>query len=349
MLLNDFMGGGSPVVIRYSILDQSPISEGSTAEEALKETAELARMAEKWGYTRFWVSEHHDAATLAGSSPEILLSHLGAVTNTIRLGSGGVMLPHYSAFKIAENFKLLEALYPGRIDAGVGRAPGGMPRASFALNDGKKRDAGRFPEQIDELRMYLNDSIPEDHMYYGMKATPLTENSPPIWVLGSGESSALLAAQKGLPYMFAHFINGEGGQGFTKTYRENFQSYEGSEPHVGFAIFAVCQETEARAEWIASSLDLSLSMGAQGMPSKGTPPPEKAANYPYTKFEKLLVEENRKRMLVGTPERVGDQLEKLAAEYEADEVMLVSIAYEFEDKLKTFELTAEEMKKRRNL
>ena len=187
------------MALNYSILDQSPISEGSSPQEALKQTAILAQKAEQWGYTRFWVSEHHDATTLAGSSPEVLIAHLGAVTKTIRLGSGGVMLPHYAPFKIAENFKLLEALYPDRIDAGVGRAPGGMPRASYALNEGKKRDTSKFPAQIDDLRMYLTDSIPEEHPYYGMKATPVTKHSPPIWVLGSSENSAQLAADKGLP------------------------------------------------------------------------------------------------------------------------------------------------------
>ena len=335
------------MALSYSILDQSPISEGSSPQEALKQTAVLAQKAEQWGYTRFWVSEHHDATTLAGSSPEVLIAHLGAVTNTIRLGSGGVMLPHYAPFKIAENFKLLEALYPDRIDAGVGRAPGGMPRASYALNEGKKRDTSQFPKQIDELRMYLTDSIPEEHPYYGMKATPVTKHSPPIWILGSSENSAQLAAEKGLPYMFAHFINGEGGQEFAKEYRKQFKSHKESEPRVGFAIFVVCQETAEQAEWVASSMDLSLCMGAQGMPSKGTPPPENARAYPYSKFEKLLVAENRRRMVVGTPEQVVDKLEIMASEYRADEVMLVSSAYDFNDKLKTFRLIAEEMQKRR--
>lgn len=334
--------------LKYSILDQSPISEGSNPQEALKQTAILAQKAEAWGYTRFWVSEHHDAATLAGSSPEVLIAHLGAVTKKIRLGSGGVMLPHYSAFKVAENFKLLEALYPERIDVGVGRAPGGMPRASYALNVGKKRDVGRFPEQIDELQMYLTDAIPEDHKYYGMKATPVTPSAPPVWMLGSGQSSAELAAEKGLPYMFAQFINGEGGQSFARTYRDRFVSQHGSEAYQGVAIFVVCQETEEQAERVASSMDLALAMGAQGMPSKGTPPPERAIDYPYSKFERLLVEENRKRMIVGTPGQVVDGLEKLAAGYAADEVMLVSIAYDFEDKLTTYRLIAEEMQKREN-
>lgn len=333
--------------LRYSILDQSPVSEGSNPVEALQQTATLAQSAEKWGYTRFWVSEHHDAPTLAGSSPEILISHLGAVTETIRLGSGGVMLPHYSSFKIAENFKLLEALYPGRIDVGVGRAPGGMPRASLALNEGRSRNTDRFPDQVDELSMYLNDMIPEDHMYYGMKATPLTDSAPPIWILGSSMTSALLAAEKGLPYMFAQFINGDGGQDFTRTYRERFESGVGKLPYVGFAIFVICQVTEQEAERVAASLDLVLSMGAQGMPSKGTPSPEKAQAHQYSKFEKLLVEENRRRMVVGNPEQVAARLEALADEYGADEVMLVTVTHNFHDKLQSFELIAEELKKRR--
>lgn len=337
------------MTLKFSILDQSPISEGSTPQQALKETAELARYAEKWGYTRFWVSEHHDAPTLAGSSPEVLIGHLGAVTKTIRLGSGGVMLPHYAAFKVAENFKLLEALYPGRIDAGMGRAPGGMPRASYALNNGKPRDANKFPEQIDDLRMYLEDAIPEDHPYVGMQATPMTETTPPIWMLGSGQSSALLAAEKGLPYMFAQFINGEGGQSFAKSYRERFASHNGSKPYQGIAIFVVCQDTEAQAERVASSMDLALALSAQHKPTYGTPSPESAMSYPYTKFERLLVEENRKRMIIGSPKQVVDKLEELAAAYNADEVMLVTITYNFEDKLKSYQLIAEEMRKRQTV
>lgn len=332
--------------IDLSILDQSPISRGMSATEALQQTAQLAQKAEEWGYKRFWVSEHHDAATLAGSSPEILISHLGAMTNTIRLGSGGVMLPHYSAYKIAENFKLLEALYPGRIDAGVGRAPGGMPRASYALNEGKPRDASRFPDQVDDLRMYLNDAVPEDHPYYGLKATPIAEEAPPIWMLGSSPNSALLAAEKGLPYMYAKFINAEGDERAARAYRDRFKSFKGSRPYQGVAVFAVCQETEERAEYIASSQDLAMVFFAQGRPSGGTPHPEEAHRYPFSKYEREAILENRKRMLVGTPQQVADGIEQLAERHGAEEVMIVTIVYDFQDKLESFRLIAEEMKKR---
>ena len=332
------------MTIKLSILDQSPIAEGSTAMDSLKYTAELVKKAEEWGYTRFWVSEHHDAKTLAGSSPEILMAHLATVTSSIRIGSGGVMLPHYSAYKVAENFKLLEALFPGRIDAGVGRAPGGMPRATYALHNGEYRDVTKFPQQVDDLIMYLNDTMPADHPYIGLKATPIIEEAPPVWMLGSSPSSAALAAEKGLPYMFAQFINAEGGPESAAQYRNAFQpSKYLQQPKQAVAVFFACAETEEEAERIISSLDLSLILSAQGIPSKGTPSPEKAMAYPYTDFEKPHVLDNRNRMIVGTPKKVRAQIEQLAEEFGADEIMLVMIAHDFQDRLKSYELIAKEM------
>lgn len=330
--------------IKLSILDQSPIAEGSNATEALQNTVQLAKKAEQWGYHRFWVSEHHDSTTLAGSSPEILMAHLASITSSIRIGSGGVMLTHYSPFKVAENFKLLEALFPERIDAGIGRAPGGMPRATYALHDGKYRDVHKFPQQVDDLIMYLNDSIPSDHPYVGLKATPVTCTNPPIWMLGSSQNSALLAAEKGLPYMFAQFINGEGGEACASIYRERYKpSNSQPKPQQAVAIFFACAETEEEAERIASSLTLSMLMSEQGMSSKGIPSPETAMAYSYSHFEQKRVQENRKRMIVGTPKSVRRQIEELSTVYEADEVMLVMIAYDFQDKLRSYELIAKEM------
>ncbi|WP_041077130.1 LLM class flavin-dependent oxidoreductase [Bacillus sp. OxB-1] len=332
------------MVVKLSILDQSPISEGSDARTALQQTAELAQRAEQWGYERFWVSEHHDTATLAGSSPEILISHLASVTSSIRIGSGGVMLPHYSAYKVAENFRLLEALFPGRIDAGVGRAPGGMPRATYALNNGEYRNVHQFPDQVDDLLMYLHDTMPEDHPYFGLKATPVTESAPPVWMLGSSPDSGLLAAGKGLPYMFAQFINGEGGPVYATKYRQQFvPSAYLQKPKQAVAIFFACAETEEEAERIISSLDLSLIMSEQGMRSGGTPSPEKALSYEYSHYERLRLLENRKRMIIGTPKTVRAQIEQLAEEYAADEVMLVMKAYDFNAKLKSYEMIANEM------
>ncbi|HLR10084.1 MAG TPA: LLM class flavin-dependent oxidoreductase [Sporosarcina sp.] len=331
-------------MIKLSILDQSPIAEGQSPREALRETVQLAQYAERLGFTRFWVSEHHDATTLAGSSPEVLMSHLATKTSSIRIGSGGVMLTHYAPYKVAENFKVLEALFPGRIDLGVGRAPGGMPRATYALNNGKYRDATIYPEQLDELSMYLHDRIPDDHPYYGMKATPSIQEAPPIWTLGSSTHSAKLAAEKGLPYMYAKFINDEGGEEAASVYEENFQpSPYCKTPTQAVAVFFVCAETEEDVETITSSLDLSLLLSAQGIESSGTPSPETAKTYVYSPFEAKYIPENRKRMIIGTPASAKKQIEALAEAHRTDEVMLVMNTFRVEDKMKAYELIAKEM------
>lgn len=330
--------------MKLSVLDQSPIAEGMSPQEALNNTVELAKHTEKLGFERFWVSEHHDSTSLAGSSPEVLIAHLAQNTSRIRVGSGGVMLPHYSSYKVAENFRLLEGLNPNRIDLGLGRAPGGMPMATMALHDGKPRDVNRYPEQIDDLLGYLTDSLPDAHPYQGLTAAPMIKTMPEVWMLGSSPSSAMLAAQKGLPYTFAQFINGEGGPQYTQAYRNNFVPSEYlKEPKNIVAVFAICAETDEEAERVASSIDLSILMIEQGMRSNGTPSPEKAAAYQYTPFEAMRVRENRKRMVVGGPKKVKEKLLALSEQYQTDEIMLVSITYDFKDKLKSFELIANEL------
>jgi luciferase family oxidoreductase group 1 len=330
--------------LKLSVLDQSPIAEGMRPEAALKNTVKLAQYVEKLGFTRFWVSEHHDTTSLAGSSPEVLIAHLAAKTEKIRVGSGGVMLPHYSPYKVAENFKVLEGLNPGRIDLGIGRAPGGMPIASMALNHGQHRDVNQYPEQIDDLMAYLTDNLPDTHPYQGLKASPLISTSPDLWMLGSSPSSAMLAAEKGLPYTFAQFINGEGGPQYTSHYRNNFQPSEFlDQPKNMVAVFVICADTDEEAERVASSIDLSILMIEQGMKSNGTPGPEKAAAYQYSPFERARITENRKRMVVGNPKKVKGKLLELSEQYETDEIMLVTITYDFEDKLKSFKLVADEL------
>ncbi|WP_421380725.1 LLM class flavin-dependent oxidoreductase [Bacillus salacetis] len=330
--------------LKLSVLDQSPIAEGMSPETALKNTVELAKYVEELGFSRFWVSEHHDTNTLAGSSPEVLIAHLAAKTEKIRVGSGGVMLPHYSAYKVAENFRVLEGLNPGRIDLGIGRAPGGMPRASLALNNGSYRDVNQYPEQIDDLLGYLTDELPENNPYEGLQASPIVSTKPDVWMLGSSPSSAMLAAQKGLPYTFAQFINGEGGPQYTNDYRKNFTpSPFLDKPKNMAAVFVICAETDEEAERVASSIDLSIIMVEQGMSSKGTPSPEKAAAYQYSPFERARIVENRKRMVIGNPQKVKKQLLELSEQYQTDEIMLVTITYDFEDKLKSFKLVADEL------
>jgi luciferase family oxidoreductase group 1 len=332
------------MALKLSVLDQSPIAEGMNPETALQNTVKLAQFAERLGFNRFWVSEHHDTTTLAGSSPEVLIAHLAAKTESIRVGSGGVMLPHYSAYKVAENFRVLEGLNPDRIDLGIGRAPGGMPRASLALNNGNYRDVNQYPEQIDDLLGYLTDELPGSNPYEGLQASPVISTRPDVWMLGSSPASAMLAAQKGLPYTFAQFINGEGGPEYTNEYRNHFvPSKFLDRPKNMAAVFVICAETDEEAERVASSIDLSIIMVEQGMRSNGTPSPERAASYQYSPFERARVLENRKRMVVGNPKKVKERLLELSEQYETDEIMLVTITYDFEDKLKSFKLVADEL------
>ncbi len=330
--------------LTLSILDQSPVSEGMTAEEALQNTVELAQKAEEWGYKRFWVSEHHDSPTLAGSSPEVLLSYIAAKTSRIRIGSGGVMLSHYSPYKVAENFRVLSGLAPERVDLGIGRAPGGMPRSTIALNGSRDRGVDKYPEKVTELLQYLHDDLPEAHPLYGIKATPVVKAAPELWLLGSSETSAALAAKKGLPYNFALFINGEGGETYMSHYINNFKpSQYLKEPENIVTVFAVCAETDDEAKRLASSLELNMIRSEQGMPSKGIPSPEEALNYPYTFFERERIRQNRRRMVVGSPKKVKERLLRLSELYKTNEIMLVSIMYDFRTKLRSFELIANEI------
>ncbi|MCU9614271.1 LLM class flavin-dependent oxidoreductase [Caldibacillus lycopersici] len=330
--------------ITLSILDQSPISEGERAEEALQNTVTLAQAAETFGYHRFWVSEHHDTYSLAGSSPEVLIAYLAASTNNLRLGSGGVMLSHYSPYKVAENFRVIAGLAPGRIDIGIGRAPGGMPRASIALNNGKMRDVDHYPEKVMDLLHYLYDELPKDNPLYGLKASPIIQTAPELWMLGSSRNSASLAAKMGLPYNFALFINGEEGNHFMKSYIKDFTpSKHYPNPKNIVTVHAICAPTVEDAERIAASNDLAMIMHLNGMESHGTPSPEKARAYSYSSFELAHVKENRKRMIVGTPEMIKEQLNKISDSYETDEIMLVTNAFDFQEKVHSFELIADIM------
>ncbi|MES5846974.1 MULTISPECIES: LLM class flavin-dependent oxidoreductase [unclassified Bacillus cereus group] len=328
-------------MIKLSVLDQSPISDGSTAAKAFSHTVTLAQEAEKLGYTRFWVSEHHNSVSLAGSSPEILISHIAAKTERMRVGSGGVMLPHYSPYKVAENFRVLEALYPNRIDLGVGRAPGGMPIATRALQEGKMVSLDQYPEQIADVAMYLHDQVPENHHYANLKATPVIPTSPDMWLLGSSGESAKIAAQQGASFAFAQFINGYGGPEVMETYQKQFQpSYLGDKPKSIVAIFVICGETTEEAEIIASSLDLSILLLEQGKRTTGTPSIETAQNYSYSAYDLFRIKENRQRMIVGDPSSVKEQIVNLSKAYNTDEFMIVTITHRFEDKLNSYRLLA---------
>ncbi|MDP1962195.1 MAG: MsnO8 family LLM class oxidoreductase, partial [Reyranella sp.] len=210
--------------LRLSVLDQSPIAKGRTPADAVRETLELAQLCDRLGYVRYWLAEHHSSEALAGSTPEVLIARVAGLTERIRVGSGGVMLPHYSAYKVAENFRMLETLFPGRIDLGVGRAPGSDQRTMRILADGKPNwsSADNYPIQVRDLVAWLSDALPDGHAGRGVTAQPVGESAPDVWLLGSSDDSAALAAHFGLPFCFAHFINPDGGDGVTRAYRAHF-------------------------------------------------------------------------------------------------------------------------------
>ena len=251
--------------IKLSALDQSPIAENSNSREALMNTIKLAEELEKLGYYRFWVSEHHDTKSLAGSSPEILISSIAAKTKKIRVGSGGVMLPNYSAYKVAENFKVLEALYPNRIDLGIGRAPGGMPLATKALMQGRSIFNDNYEEKVLDLIRYIYDIVPENHEFSGLKATPIVDTYPEIHILGSSGGSASLAAEVGASYAYAQFITGGMGVSSVNWYRDNFKgTIMSSSPNTIICSFVICAENEEDVKNQLAIMDLTLLLVETG-------------------------------------------------------------------------------------
>ncbi|RYM05082.1 LLM class flavin-dependent oxidoreductase [Sporolactobacillus sp. THM7-7] len=328
-------------MLKLSILEQAPVSEGSTPAEALKSSTRLAQEAERLGYRRIWFAEHHDTKGLASCAPEIMIAHVAACTSTIHVGSGGVLLPHYSPYKVAENFGLLENLYPGRIDLGMGRAPGGMPGATWALNDGARRNLDDFPRKVRDLIGFLTDRLPEDHPLKTVKATPHAERVPELFLLGSSDGSSGIASEIGTPFMFAHFINPYGGSTVVRSYRSRYQpSRLYPEPRTAVCVFAVCADTDEEAERQASSLALWMIRVRQGQPSL-IPTIEQADRFVPSEWERQMMRENRGRMIVGNPEKVRRELENLAAAYQTDEVMLITNIHDFEAKVRSFQLIAE--------
>jgi luciferase family oxidoreductase group 1 len=329
-------------MIRLSILDQSPVPHGKTAVKALQNTVQLAQETDKLGYTRFWVSEHHFTRNIAGSSPEVLISMLAAKTSNQRIGSGGVMLPHYSPYKVAENFKVLEGLFPNRIDLGLGRAPGGTRLATQALQESKRSYGDEYPQQIDDLITYIYDLADENFRFPKLMATPLIETTPEVWLLGSSGGSALLAAQKGAGYAFAQFINGEGGVDVIRYYRDHFQpTLVNQSPQTLLAIFVICADTDEEAESLATSSDLAILLIEKGVSSNALPTVEQALNYPYTDSDRYRIKENRKRMIVGSKDKVKDNILALCAEYETEEIMIVSLIGDIEAKIHSYRLLAQ--------
>ncbi|UOQ96886.1 LLM class flavin-dependent oxidoreductase [Hymenobacter sp. 5317J-9] len=331
----------TPSNIRLNVLDQSPIRPGATPRQALLETVELAQLADRLGYTRFWVSEHHNTNTLAGSTPEVLIAHLGNHTQRIRLGSGGIMLPHYSALKVAENFRMLESLFPGRIDLGMGRAPGADRLTAYALNPNNQFNEKDFVEQLMDLQAYLRDEKVPDTIHERVMAIPQSPTAPELWILSSSGQSGLFAAHLGMAFSFAQFINGNGGPEAVRQYRQRFRpSPELATPLANMAVFTLCADTEEKANELRKAMDMQLIRFNRGE-FRTFPSAEEVRAYQFTAEDQAHLRHNHNRVVSGTPDQVHAQFIQLAAEYEVDEITAVTITADFEDRRRSYELLAE--------
>jgi luciferase family oxidoreductase group 1 len=320
-----------------SLLDLAPVGAGGTATEALARTVELARLADRLGYRRYWLAEHHGLPTIASSAPDILIGNVASATERIRVGSGGIMLPNHVPLQVAERFHTLEALHPGRIDLGIGRAPGTDPATVQAL---RPFPAERFAELLAELVTLSNDGYPEGHPFHAVRVVPAGVDLPPIWLLGSSGASASLAGSLGMGYSFASHFSPSPPAPALSAYRDAFRpSDRFPAPHAILAVAVVCAETEAEARRLASSMELAWVRLRRGE-LRPLPPPEEALAYPYTPAETAVVEGYRRLALVGTPDAVAARLRSAAAEAQADEVMVTTTVHGHEERLRSFELLA---------
>jgi luciferase family oxidoreductase group 1 len=334
---------GVPGELRLSVLDQTPVSEGSTAAQALRNSIDLARLSDRLGYHRLWVAEHHGGELVVGPSPEVLIGPIAAATERMRIGSGGVMLPHYSPLKVAESFGVLAGLFPGRIDLGIGRAAGTDPMTTRALQRDRSRAVpDDFPEQLAELLGYFERSFPADHPLARLAdSLPGNPEVPEVWLLGSSEQSALWAGELGLRYAFADFINPRGAH-FADVYRERFEAGERlPAPRLAVAVRAIVAETEEEAELLSTSWRMAFDLLRRGRPV-AVPTPEKSARYLELHGEEREGFGGPPRRLTGTPARVRAEIEEVAADYGAEEAIVVTITHDHAARRRSYELLAAE-------
>ncbi|HZP29732.1 MAG TPA: LLM class flavin-dependent oxidoreductase, partial [Acidimicrobiia bacterium] len=326
-------GAARPVL---SVLDLAPVGQGSTPADALRHSVELARLAERRGYARVWVAEHHNMPGIASSSPPVLIAHLAAVTTHLRVGAGGVMLPNHSSLVVAEQFGMLEALHPGRIDLGIGRAPGTDPVTAAALRRTPNGSgADDFPEQLRDLLAYFEGTHPQ------ITAVPGRGYRPALWMLGSSDYSAQVAGILGLPFSFAHHFASQNTIAALAVYRDAFRpSPDLDRPYAMIGVPVICAETAERARWLAGPSSLSFVRLRQGRPT-ALPTPEEAAGYQFTPFERELLRHWTAPLVVGDPGTVRDELLALADRTGADELMITTMVHGAADRLRSYELVAE--------
>ena len=326
--------------LKLGILDQSPIPEGSDARQALRDTIELARLADRLGYTRYWVAEHHNHPGLAGPAPEVLVAELANATERIRVGSGGVMLPHYSPLHVAEQFKVLEALHPGRIDLGLGRAPGSDPITALALNP--HANADEFPNQVQDLIGWLEDRLDPRHPFARVRATPDPGSTPDVWLLGSSDYSAAVAAVLGTPFSFAHFINPRSGPAAVASYRENFRADGAarSEPRINVCVIVLCADSDEEVDRLAAGAALWRLQLEHGRPGP-VPDPTRADHQQWTEEELARNAKMRVRHAIGTPDQVHAKLQEIAAVYDTDELLMLTVTHDPQARARSYELVAQ--------
>ncbi len=327
--------------MHLSVLDQSPIIHGHSPADAVRETIKLAKAAEQLGYHRYWLAEHHNMHGLADPCPEILLGAIGSVTSRIRVGTGGVLLPYYSPTKVAEIFRMHEALFPGRVDLGIGRAPGGDMLTAKAINPISFYASDAFPQQVVDLIGWLDDELPDEHPFKRVRAMPAGAGAPEVWLLGSSDYSAALAAHLGLRFAFAHFINARGGDEVSRGYRYTFQpSRRESAPHSMVCVFVICAQTSQDADRLAAPIDHRRALMATGRESPILTT-EQALGWSYSDQEAAIIERERERIVLGTPDQVRDKLLQIQQAYQADELMIITITGEYESRLRSYQLLAE--------
>jgi luciferase family oxidoreductase group 1 len=336
--------------VPLSVLDLAPVGEGSSPRQALQWSLELARHVERLGYRRYWVAEHHNMPGIASSSPPVLLAAVGQGTSTIRLGSGGVMLPNHSPLVVAEQFGMLEALHPGRIDLGLGRAPGTDQVTALALRRSRDRImADDFDSQVAELLGYFNGTIPDDHPFSRITATPGLGYQPAIWLLGSSDYGARMAGLMGLPYSYAHHFASGGTDEAVRVYRESFQPSDVlDEPYLMLGVAVICASTDEQAQWLAGPGRLAMVRLRTGRPGR-YPTPEEAAGYSFTPHEKEIAKGLGRSSIVGSVERVRAGMAELVARTGADELMVTTMVHGNDDRLESYRLVAEEVASRPQL
>jgi luciferase family oxidoreductase group 1 len=328
------------VVRRLSVLDQSPIAAGSTGGDALRQSIDLAQFTESLGYTRYWVAEHHGTPMLACAAPEVLIGPIAAATSRIRVGSGGIMLPHYSPLKVAETFSMLSGLYPDRVDLGIGRAPGSDPLTAFALQRDRRQVApDDFPDQLAELLAYFHGTLPRTHQFAKLSQLPGQPRVPDVWLLGSSPQSGMWAADARLPYAFADFINPTGAH-IMAQYRAALDlGVPLPESRVLVCAWALCADSDDEAEWLGASARMAFAKMLQGQ-SIPVPPTDEAVRFLSANGQAAEMLVRRRRWIVGSPANVKTELDALAAKYGAEEVMLVTITHDHDARRRSYELIA---------